>query len=173
MTVNKVAPCDNYPIPNTSEQLATLAGGEKFSKIDLSQAYQQLSLDDFSSELLTISTQKGLYRPARLQFGVHSATGIFQREMERLLGGIPGVKVRVDDVLITGKDDCEHWENLLTVIEKLSEAGLTVKLQKCFFFQSEVTYCGYRVSKEGVKPIMQNIQAVKEAPAPTSISELR
>ena len=42
MTVNRVAPCDNYPIPNTSEQLATLAGGDKFSKLDLSQAYQQL-----------------------------------------------------------------------------------------------------------------------------------
>ena len=38
ITVNSVAPCDNYPIPNTNEQLATLAGGEKFSKIDLSQA---------------------------------------------------------------------------------------------------------------------------------------
>ena len=48
VTVNKYAPCDNYPIPNTSEQLATLAGGQKFSKIDLSQAYQQLELDETS-----------------------------------------------------------------------------------------------------------------------------
>ena len=57
MTVNKVAPLDNYPVPTTSEQLATLAGGEKFSKIDLSQAYQQLELDESTRELLTISTQ--------------------------------------------------------------------------------------------------------------------
>ena len=81
MTVNKVAPCDNYSIPNTSEQLATLAG-EKFSKIDLSQAYQQLELDESTRELLTISTQKGLYQPCRLRYGVYSATGIFHCEME-------------------------------------------------------------------------------------------
>ena len=60
VTVNKVAPCDNYPIPSTSEQLASLAGGQKFSKVDLSQAYQQLKLDDQSRELLTINTHWGL-----------------------------------------------------------------------------------------------------------------
>ena len=30
-TVNTMSPCDNYPLPNTAEQLATLAGGEHFS----------------------------------------------------------------------------------------------------------------------------------------------
>ena len=76
---------DNYPIPNTTEQLATSAGGDKFSKIDLRQAYQQLELDESSRELLTVNTHKGLYQPERLQFGVHSATGMFQREIERIL----------------------------------------------------------------------------------------
>ena len=74
--------------------------GEKFSKIDLSQAYQQLKLSEESRELLTINTHKGLYQPERLQFGVHSATGIFQREMDKRLSSIPLVKVRVDDILV-------------------------------------------------------------------------
>ena len=59
-TVNTMAPCDNYPLPNTSEQLATLAGGEHFTKIDLKQAYQQVELDESSRELLTVNTHKGL-----------------------------------------------------------------------------------------------------------------
>ena len=79
ITVNTMAPCDNYPLPNTPEQLATLAGGEHFSKIDLKQAYQQVELDESSRELLTVNTHKGLYQPERLQYGVHSATGIFQQ----------------------------------------------------------------------------------------------
>ena len=82
MTVNRVAPCDNYPIPNANQQLATLAGGERFSKLDLSQAYQQLELDETSRELLTINKHRGIYQPHRLQFGVHSVIGIFQREMD-------------------------------------------------------------------------------------------
>ena len=101
VTVNTIAPCDNYPLPNTSEQLATLAGGQHFSKIDLKQAFQQIELDEVSKELLTVNTHRGLYQPQRVQYGVHSATGIFQREIERILKGIPFVLVRVDDILVT------------------------------------------------------------------------
>ena len=173
MTVNRVAPCDNYPIPNTNEQLASLAGGEKFSKLNLSQAYQQLELDEASRELLTINTHWGLYQPHRLQFGVHYATGLFQREMEKCLSGISGVKVKVDDILITGNNDNEHWRNLENVIQGLFGAGLTVKPSKCFFLQPEVVYCGNMISKDGIQPMHENVEAVKKAPEPTNVSELR
>jgi len=172
-TVNRIAPLDSYPIPSTIDQLATLAGGQKFTKLDLSQAYQQLELDETSMELLTINTHQGLFQPSRLQFGIHSATGIFQREMDRRLQRIPMTKVRVDDILISGRDDEEHLSNLRKVLVKLREAGLTVKLSKCAFMQDEVTYCGYVINRDGVKPMPANVAAVEDAPAPTNIKELR
>ena len=67
--------------------------GKKFTKLDLSQAYQQLELDEKLRELLTINNQLVLHRPKRLQFGIHSATGIFQREMDNGLRNIPFVKI--------------------------------------------------------------------------------
>ncbi len=173
ITVNAVAPLDNYPIPNTSEQLATLSGGQKFSKIDLSQAYQQLELAEESKELLTVNTHKGLYQPNRLQFGVHSATGIFQREMERILQGIPSTLVRIDDILVTGADDWDHFVVLVRVLAALEDAGLTVNSKKCAFFRDEITFCGYTISKEGVRPMQGNVKAVLEAPEPTNVSEIK
>ena len=77
MTVNKVANCDKYSVPKTEDLLATLNVGQKLTKLDLSQAYQQLLLDENSSDYLTINAHKGLFRPTRLQFGVHSAARIF------------------------------------------------------------------------------------------------
>nr|XP_047141475.1 uncharacterized protein LOC124816358 [Hydra vulgaris] len=115
ITVNQAAPVDSYPIPNITDQLATIAKGERYTKLDLSQAYQQLELDEISQEFLTIDTHQGLYQLTRLQFGVHSATGIFQREMDRRLGRLSFVKVRVDDILISGKTDAEHLNNLESV----------------------------------------------------------
>ena len=47
-TVNQVTRLDSYPIPKVEDLLATLGGGEKFTKLDMSQAYQQLRLDDES-----------------------------------------------------------------------------------------------------------------------------
>jgi hypothetical protein len=172
-TVNQVAPLDTYPIPNVADQLAALAGGDKFTKLDLSQAYQQLELDDPTKELLTISTHKGLYQPSRLQFGVHSATGIFQRVMDGKLAGIPFVQVRVDDILVSGRNDQEHLGNLEAVLQALKTAGLTLKPAKCSFMQPQVVYCGHIISKEGVKPVESNVDAVLKAPIPTNVSELK
>ena len=42
MMVNPVAKLDHYPIPKVDELFAKLAGGRLFTKIDLSQAYQQI-----------------------------------------------------------------------------------------------------------------------------------
>ena len=47
-TVNQVSKLDNYPIPKVEDLLATLGAGEKFTKLDMGQAYQQLQLDDES-----------------------------------------------------------------------------------------------------------------------------
>ena len=85
-----------------------LRGGQKFSKLNLSHACQQLELDEEPQELLTVNTHRGLYQPTRLQFGVHSATGIFQREMDKRLKDIPFCQVCVDDILISGHDDASH-----------------------------------------------------------------
>lgn len=82
---------DKYPIPKVKDLFATLAGGRVFSKIDLSQAYQHLPLDEESQKLVVINTQKGLFKYTRLPFGISFAPGIFQRFMESILQGIPGV----------------------------------------------------------------------------------
>ena len=79
-TVNQVAKLDNYPIPKTEDLLGTctLGGGNKFTKLDMSQAYQQLLLDEESKKFTTINTQKGLYQCNRLPFGVSSAPEILR-----------------------------------------------------------------------------------------------
>ena len=74
----------------------------------MSRAYQQILLDEDSREKVTINTHKGLYRPNRLPFGVSSASAIFQSKIEQVLQGIPMVVSRVDDILISGKEDQEH-----------------------------------------------------------------
>lgn len=123
LTVNQVSKLDNYPIPKTEDLLATLEDGEKFTKLDMSQAYQQMTLDEEFRKFTTINTHKGLFQFNRLPFGVSSAPGIFQRTMENLLQGIPQVIVRMDDILISGKDDNNHIANLEAVLKKLSEAS--------------------------------------------------
>ena len=163
-TVNQVSKLDNYPIPKTEDMLATLGGGNTSTKLDMSQAYQQLLLDEESKKFTTINTHKGLYQYNRLPFGVSSAPGIFQRTMENLLQGIPHVVVQVDDILVSGKGDPDHLANLEAVLSRLSTAGLKLRLAKCLFVQPEVTYCGYVISGDGIQPVAAKVDAIKNAP---------
>ena len=160
-TINLASPCDNYPIPNTQDLFATMEGGEKYTKLDLSHAYQQLELDDATQEYLTVNTQRGLYRPMRLQYGLHSATGIFQREMDNWLQHIPCTKVRVDDILISGKDDSDHLANLTAVLKIIDDSGLHLKRGKCTFMAEEVTYLGFKINKHGRAPLAERAEAIK------------
>ena len=107
-TINPVSPVETYPLPRVQELFANLSGGKSFSKLDLAQAYLQLPLAEESKKFLTINTHKGLFVYNRLPFGVSSAPAIFQRTMETLLRGLPGVAVYLDDILVTGKTTEEH-----------------------------------------------------------------
>ena len=76
-TVNPVSKLDRYPIPRVEDLFAKLAHGKQYTKIDLSQAYLQVPLDEESKKLLVVNTPKGLFRYTRLPYGVSSAPGIF------------------------------------------------------------------------------------------------
>ena len=173
ITVNRASTADSYPLPRVDELLANLAGGQYFSKLDLSQAYLQLPLDEVSKEYVTVNTHKGLYKYNRLPFGVSSAPSIFQRTMENLLQGIRGVSVYIDDILVTGSTLHDHLKVLTTVLEKLQDSGLKLNRSKCFFLRSQIEYLGHVIDREGLHPTAEKVRAIQEARKPQNVSELR
>ena len=101
---------DRYPIPRIKDLFARLAGGKAFTKLDFSQAYQQLVLEEESREYVVINTHKGLFRyvqPSAI-WGVlgprntAKSNGIY-------IGQHPqGGGVYLDDILITAPTEEEH-----------------------------------------------------------------
>ena len=173
VTINRAAKLDKYPIPRINDLFASLAGGKTFSKLDLSHAYQQIQLDEESRQYVTINTHRGLFRYNRLPFGVSSAPSIFQRVMETLLQGIPGVCVYLDDILITGHTEAEHLENLTEVLRRLAKGGMRLKKNKCAFMLDSVDYLGHTISADGLRTSEAKIKGIVNAPTPQNVSELR
>ena len=112
VTVNPVFHADQYPHPRTEDFFASLARGERFSKIDFAQAYLQMEMEEASRIYLTIDTTKDLYQYNRLVFGISSAPAIWQQAMNQVLQGITGTQCYLDDIIVTGADDDTHLENL-------------------------------------------------------------
>lgn len=172
-TFNLVLQVDQYPLPKLEDIFASLAGGKLFMTLDLSQAYQQLMLDEESKGLVTISTHLGLFCCNRLLFEVASAPAIFQRTMDQLLNGLPGVKCYLDDIIITGSNHREHLTNLDWVLERLRDKGLRCKKSKCHCMQSSVEYLGHVLDANEVHTTPSKQRAIAEARAPSNVTELR
>jgi hypothetical protein len=173
VTINKALDVDQYPLPKPEEIFTTLAGGQKFSKLDLSQAYQQLPLSDDAKKYTTINTHQGLYQYTRLPFGIASAPAIFQKTMDAILQGIPHVACYIDDIIVTGKDDRDHLTHLHQVCQRLEENGLKLKKAKCELLQSSVEYLGYRLDAQGIHPLSSKIEAIMHAPQPVNSQQLK
>ena len=164
-TVNRASHVDKYPIPKIEDLFSSLAGGKLFSTLDMSQTYQQILLDKPSKNLVVINTPKGLFKYNRLPFGVSCAPGIFQRVMDSLLKGIPGVVVYLDDILITGPSE-EHLSSLKQVLTRLQDAELRLNKKKCNLV-TLVSYLGYRIDSEGLHPTDEKLK-VRSATGPST-----
>lgn len=173
VSVNPQLDVTQYPLPRPEELFAKLNGGQKFSKLDLSEAYLQMELDEEAKKVLAINTHKGLFQFNRMPFGIASAPAIFQRTMEQVTAGIDHVACYLDDIIVTGGNDEEHVKNLETVFRRLKEYGFLLKKEKCAFLQDKVEYLGQVVSAKGFYPSPKKVSAVLNMPEPTNVSELR
>ncbi|XP_055836461.1 uncharacterized protein K02A2.6-like [Episyrphus balteatus] len=112
--VEKVNPqivCNRHPLPRPRDLFHKLRGGKVFSKIDLSEAYLQIELDESSRDYVVINTPFGLLRFNRLPYGISSAPGEFQGLMEQIFADLP-VGIYIDDIVIAGTSLAENYNVL-------------------------------------------------------------
>ena len=173
VTLNKAIVTDQYIMPKAEDIFARLAGGKVFCKLDMSEAYTQLVLDEESASLAAVNTPKGLFAVTRLPYGVSSGPAIFQRHLDNLLRHIPQAAVYIDDVILSAENETEMLQILDTVLTLFEEAKLRLKKEKCYFMQPSVTYLGHQIDKDGLRPTADKIAAIQDAPRPTNVTELR
>lgn len=172
-TVNLKIKSHAHKVPSVNDLLSRIDGGKVFAKLDMSQAYQQLTVDEDTAKMQAIATHKGTFAVTRLQFGIAAAPGIFQSLMERLLCGLDGVMPYFDDFILVAKDTDELAKKLKEVLSIFATNGLRLRKDKCVFQASSVTFLGHRVDADGIWPLEEKIMAIKKSPAPTNKKELQ
>ena len=171
--LNKAILCENHPMPTTEQTLGKLAGAKVISKLDANSGFWQRKLKDSSKLLTTFITPWGRYCYTRPPFGISSAPEHFQKSMQRILEGLPGVECQTDDIIVYGANQAEHNERLEAVLIRLQEANVTLNGEKCEFSKATVKFLGQLVGKEGIRADPGKVFAVKHMAEPTDIHELR
>ena len=79
----------------------------------------------------------------------------------------------MNDILVVGENESQHDERLMAVLQKLNKAGLKLKREKCEFNKSHVEYLGDVISSRGIQPSESKVAAIRDAPPPTNVTELK
>ncbi len=82
------------------------------------------------------------------------------------------VFVYIDDLLIHTDTHEKHLQILDQVLTRLQKNHLKINLDKCFFGNKQVSYHGFTLTPEGIKPGQAKLKAIKEAKAPTDIKSI-
>ena len=170
---NKAIRRVRHPIPTVNYVSFALNGAKFFSKLDLSQAYHQLELDEQSRYITTFSTHVGLYRYKRLNYGTNAAAEIFQYTLQTALQGLKGVKNIADDIIVFGSTRTEHDANLDKCLQRLAMKGLRLNRSKCNFLSTTLSFFGQVFWKEGTHPNPRRVADLLNAPQRNNAHEVR
>ena len=166
--LNALTTGDSYPLPSIEELLIKVSSSSYFSCLDLKSGYHQVCLDPATKHKTAFTIGDRLYEYNRMPFGLKNAPAHFSRLMTSVLSNLINVSVLVylDDLIIIGNTVEQHVENLVKVLDTLSKFNLKVNLSKCSFFQQEVPFLGHIVSKEGIRPVFDKVEAIRNFPRP-------
>ncbi|KAL3186376.1 hypothetical protein MRX96_028092 [Rhipicephalus microplus] len=93
--------------------------------------------------------------------------------MDNQFRGMRHVALYLDDILVTGRDEEIHLQNLHRVLARLQDAGLKLKLEKCIFLAPSIEYLGHVISLAGLAPAPRKVEEVLKAPKPQNKKELQ
>ena len=116
-----------------------------------------------------------LFEFTRLPFGVTNAVAAFQREMTAFVRrhNLKRTHPYLDDVIIGGRSEEEHQENLKNFLKAAEIEGLTLNKAKCVFGCKTVPMLGHIVGAGSKRPDPSRIKTLMDFPIPENSSQLK
>lgn len=174
--LNEITIDDKYPLPNITDLFDKLGKRNYFSTIDLASGYHQIEVEKSNRQKTAFSTNNGGHLEfTRMPFGLKTCPATFQRTMDNVLRGLQGLHcmVYLDDIIVYSNSLEEHIRNLKAIFDRLRETNLKIQLDKSEFLRKEVLYLGHMITKEGLKPNNDNIDAVLKYLLPKTKTEIK
>ncbi len=110
----------------------------------------------------------------RLPMGIAGSPDIFQGKMLELMETLEYVRAYLDDLLCNSKLSLgDHLEKLEEVLRQLCDVGLKVYAEKLTFCALEIEYLGYVLTRDGIKPQSNKVQAILAIKPSTGVKQLR
>ena len=164
--LNKVLKPKKYALPHISDFTSLVHGCSLFSSTAIADAYYNIRVRPEDRHKLTITISLGNYQYNFLPMGLASSSTYFQLPMNEVLSGLPHVFCYLDDVIVMSKTRLEHRQTLKAIFSRLREYGLVVNAKKCNSGVKELSFSGFHVSSEELKPLQSKVEAINNFVTP-------
>ena len=158
--LNEALEREPYYSRTIDELISMFAGAKVFTIVDMDKGYWQVVLHPESRKLTCMAFDIGRYQFKRLPMGSKVASNIFQRMLDSVYIGLPGVTGIADDMVIFSRNEEEHDRNLILFLETTRKNGLVLNKRKLQFKKEEVSFFGHRWNSTGISPDPKKTESI-------------
>jgi len=146
-----------------------------FGSLDGFKGSRQFPLESECQEIDSFVTEYGFYTPTRLIQTSTDSAHAFQAGMMEIFDGMVYVSllIWIDDTLLFAKafEDC--LQVFRQSFQRLRKFNVKLNPNKTQLFSREITWCGRKVSKIGIRFHDTPIQAFQQLPEPTTADQMQ
>ena len=142
--LNAVTQVEAYPMPRIDDIIDRLGKARYITTLDLTKGYWQMPVAMRDRPKTAFVMPRGLFQFRVMPFGLNGAPASFQRLTDSLVKGYEDFAAAyLDDLVIFSSSWRGHVEHLRTILRRIKDANLTVKLAKCQFGMKQCVYLGH------------------------------
>ncbi|GBG76808.1 hypothetical protein CBR_g23023 [Chara braunii] len=141
--LNDITIKDVYPLPRIDELLNAIGCANYFSKFDIRHDFHHVLVKEEDRPKTAFVLFEGTWQWVRCPMRICNAPATFQRAMN------------------------------VTFQNFVNKTRFKIALEKSEFFLSEISFLGYVVTRGGLRPDSRKVTTVKEAPVPTSLTQVQ
>lgn len=107
--------------------------------------------------------------------GLKTSPNTSQLLMDKVLNGLSfrSTLCYLDDVLVFLEYFEQHLDDLQEVFSRIQSANLKLSLEKCKFAVAKCEFLRHEISKDGIRPPADRIEAISESARPKTAKELK
>ena len=136
------------------------AGAKVFTIVDMDKGYWQVVLHPDSRKYTCMAFDIGRYQFKKLPMDSKVASDVFQKKLDSVYIGLPGVTGIADDMVIYSRTEEEHDRNLILFLETTRNNGLILNKRKLLFKKEEVSFFGHRWNSTGISPDSKKTESI-------------
>ena len=174
--LNKETVKNAYPLLLIADLVNQIKGYTRFTKMDVRAGYNNVYIKDGDQWKAAFKTNKGLFEPTVMFFGLCNSPATFQAMMNDIFADMickGWLHIYMDDMLIGGTSAQNIQDKTIRVIQRFQAHDLYLKLEKCLFDQAKLEFLDMIISHNTVSMDPIKVQGITDWPVLTMVKQVR